>query len=1352
MLRAISPGNDVYSFNNNYPKRNQAASKINIKKTVLPNIKQTKDQTTDTEEIKSSFDNNNLNINPNFFLPQNIIKNKFIFNGINNRQKIEYKDSLNKTINLINNKISNFNNKYSIVNLTRNNRNNKLFFNRNFKLKSIEKSMIKSNSSINIINKQQTLTIINIPSNKFEKNSLNNLINQSQFLKRSSSLPKINIANKVDIKNNDNENNKCNLLYLKYGGADNSTINNLKKKRFIPINSHKVIESLQSLSLPDDNYGQKLIDILENRINSGYYRKIKFNLSKNYDNSKIYNDLNNDIYNKTKIKSIDNKNIEKKEFSKTFLTGIYDKFLLPDKNDKYNYTIHKIFLNSILDKICKKMIEIRDVKNRLITKQEIREEYCNQLNKLREEIYKNKNFNIINNNIFNINNNTNIINIDFSNNNSLINEISTAEELQENSCNINTTNDEKDKDKQYLTSKLLSLVNNSQLLAENNNGNNFINIEKYSNQNLEKIKTKYKNISKRENEKLLALIKENLKLKNKDLSLHDTCCNIYLNKLNNDSNIKNPQIKKIKNIVKKNLYENNYISSLTETYYSEEKKLNNVDKFLLNTKKIRYTFNSNEKEPRVERNYSYDSEGNIQHSFNLSPKLNIVNFDDVFEDIQQQYDINNNTDKNYAKIQTIKEIMRYFVNNKNNILRLRFSNALVQKYLSMMIPYKSLKNINKKNKKKKKQAKIKKKNILEDISKKIHKKIKIKGGKVMNTEAKETKIKKHYNTEDVFSQRKKIYNLSDCSSLRQTKFNERLYTDNIYLEIETNSSEYTDVPSDLDSEIEEMIRRKKEREKDKEGEEGVYAPKKEDKSKGGDFIISNPKDRDKEKEKDKDKNLKQSINNNNDNKEQISSNENNSIKDDNLSSSLPDKDLQNVSNVYLNSNIDKYLNNNENNEIEKNKSFKGNKQLFRTNTLHLSKTNNISTNTTSGKSGIVDMKLNVDNSKKKLPIYRKNTLTILKNITSDKNILDDKKKNNKNTDIKNLADLHLAKKAAILENIIEEESKETKRPRISKETGKKIRKKRTTMRKDIKINTDTNRKNSSSATSDYEAYSLNNDINSDNKSNNYITSKYHQNDVNDNNNNYTNIINSEDKDNIKKEEEQEKSSSEEDLLDKKNNSFCGNRPKISTGDDDEEEEEMEDNITSKTISYFDSIKRKIDKIMSLKKDKNEINEENKENENNEEEENEEEEESEKRERIKRQKKNINIKGVKGLFMDENNGEIKNIGDIDDMEIEKVEEIPKKLGWEEKFELFKEYVKDLKNMNEEQFNYDAMKYLKENDKEDFSGKAKLSQVKRINRYKAFLIQAKAKRINYNNYYTSHVIFAPGCIFNTGELCK
>ena len=120
--------------------------------------------------------------------------------------------------------------------------------------------------------------------------------------------------------------------------------------------------------------------------------------------------------------------------------------------------------------------------------------------------------------------------------------------------------------------------------------------------------------------------------------------------------------------------------------------------------------------------------------------------------------------------------------------------------------------------------------------------------------------------------------------------------------------------------------------------------------------------------------------------------------------------------------------------------------------------------------------------------------------------------------------------------------------------------------------------------------------------------------------------------------------------------------------------------------------------------------------------------------------------------DDNNVEIKKLDDLDVSEIGQIVENPKKIGWEEKFELFKEYIQELKGMNEEQFNYDAMKYLKEKDKEDFSGRTKLSQVERINRYKAFLLQTNKKRINYNNYYTSHVIFTPGCIFNTGELYK
>jgi hypothetical protein len=54
MLEAINPGNDVYSFRNNYPKKGHLSLTRNAKNLIFPNIKQTKDQTTATEEILKS--------------------------------------------------------------------------------------------------------------------------------------------------------------------------------------------------------------------------------------------------------------------------------------------------------------------------------------------------------------------------------------------------------------------------------------------------------------------------------------------------------------------------------------------------------------------------------------------------------------------------------------------------------------------------------------------------------------------------------------------------------------------------------------------------------------------------------------------------------------------------------------------------------------------------------------------------------------------------------------------------------------------------------------------------------------------------------------------------------------------------------------------------------------------------------------------------------------------------------------------------------------------------------------------------------------------------------------------------
>ena len=289
---------------------------------------------------------------------------------------------------------------------------------------------------------------------------------------------------------------------------------------------------------------------------------------------------------------------------------------------------------------------------------------------------------------------------------------------------------------------------------------------------------------------------------------------------------------------------------------------------------------------------------------------------------------------------------------------------------------------------------------------------------------------------------------------------------------------------------------------------------------------------------------------------------------------------------------------------------------------------------------------------------------------------------------------------------------------------------------------------------------------SDNKSNNAVISSMYNNNNNNNKNdisqNITNVNNTENKENINKDnkdnkdninkKEEEESSSDEEIIEHKYNSFYINGPKLFIEDDDNDIKNKY-NIYYKTISYFDSFKKKLDKIMSLKKKKKKE-ENNEKNENSEEKEYEEEESEEgvKRERIRRIKKNISVKGVKGLFLDDNNNiEINKDKETEEETEEKDEEIPQK-SWEAKLELFKQYIKNLKGMTDKQFKNDSMKYLNEIEKEDFSGKAKLSQVERINKYKAFLIKVEKKRNDFNNYYSSHIIFTPGCIFNTGEIFK
>ena len=1366
MLRAISPGNDAYNSKSLFQKKtkNLLKSNSNSSISILPNIKQMKNQTTTTEEIKIL--QNTMNIT-NYIYPEiNKIQKEPSFRDFVTSQKKKYGGSLID--------IPNFNFKNSVI-LNNNGKNNKLFFNKNYKLKSIEKSMIKSSSCLNLINSEQTLTVINIP-----KNNLNKNIFKGKYFNRSSSLPKLNFGNKANI-NNDTD-NKCNYLYLKFTGNDKSD-KNYKRKKFMMINSHKVIESLQSISMPDDHYGQKLIDIIENRINSGFYRKNKYNFnSNNNQNSSIINYQNINYY-KDIISSV-NKNEKNKDDNRhysTFLTDIFDNNLLPDKDNKYNYTIHKIFLTNILNKVCKKMVEIRDIKNRLVTKKEIREEYCNELDKLRDDLYNNKNFNIINNNIYNINSRTNIININFSNNNPILNEISIIEEHQENNFNnldnIDTTNNDKDKDKQYLTSNIFhSNEKNSNL------DSNFTLEEDVENKkSLEDIYSKYKIISKDRNKKFLKVIKDKLKTKNKDKTLHDSCYNLYTNNMSKgtSTHTSNSQMKRMKSIIKKNLYQNNLFPSLTENFYSDEEKLNYVDKFLLKTKELRYTFNLNE-ENESRRNYSYDLEGNVRHSFKVGPKLNIYNFDDIYDEIDKE--LSKTSSSEQTKINTLKEMIKFFMTNRNNLHKIKFNDEITRKYFSIMFPFLNFQKRRKVPKKMKKKI-IKKKqpiNIIEEISKKMHKKIYIKGGRLLDSFTKKYKMKKHLKTDENVKSRNRAYRLDDY--IIQP---ERSNTDNIYLEIETNSSEYTDIPSELDSEIEEMIRIKREREKKNEEEEGIYGQKREVKRRGKDFIISNPIS------KNKIKNLKQnSINEENKKAKNQIKNEYNSMKEENK---------KKESNINMNSNIGKYLKINENGVIDT-KSFKG-KRVIHKNNQNITKTSQETTNpNTKRQKGILDVKLEVDNSSKKenKSIFRKNSKNLNdkinnNNLNNEKKDID--KKSNRNKDTKKISELLNKKNKTQLENIIEEENKETKRIRKGDSKNRKktkIIKNRNLSRNDMKMNSDELKNGSKEEkTSDYEAYSLNNELPNDNKESKDrgdsilpITSKYrnkimdeqtddagnNRETKNNNKINESNIIsdkhNINDDNNIEnkinKDQETEEEELSEIIADSKQNSIMIYQESLlSSLSEDDNELTKKQNLTfsyfrPKKIEYYLKKKKKTQntdeiKDSAIKKNKNEENEGDREGEDEDESYKEDEEIENNKERIKRWKKKINIKNIKESFSDDNNKEdIKE--DEDENEEIKVEKLPKKLGWEERFKLFKNYIKKLKYMTAKQFIDDSLKFLKEDEKADNIIEPNLVQEEqddKIKQYKEFLLQAQKRGNKYNQFYPSHIVFTPGFVFNANE---
>ena len=208
---------------------------------------------------------------------------------------------------------------------------------------------------------------------------------------------------------------------------------------------------------------------------------------------------------------------------------------------------------------------------------------------------------------------------------------------------------------------------------------NTVNVEQDRKDHLNKMESNYKIVHKEENSKLLDFIKNKIKIPSKSLSIHDSFINIYFNRQKSAVNrhIINSSKRKRKRKGKRSSF------STSTNFFKQEEELNNVEKFILNTKKLRYTLNIKEKDIERERNLSYDLEGNIKNYFEGSLKINHVFFDDLYDELTEQYNINNKIHEKRAKKLMVKEILEYYLNKKG--VNLQFGDKISKKYLSMII-------------------------------------------------------------------------------------------------------------------------------------------------------------------------------------------------------------------------------------------------------------------------------------------------------------------------------------------------------------------------------------------------------------------------------------------------------------------------------------------------------------------------------------------------------------------------------------------------------------------------------------------------------------------------------------------
>ena len=186
-------------------------------------------------------------------------------------------------------------------------------------------------------------------------------IKSSFFLnKKHSYLKKTNqnLNNNIEkIKNNSYKENNLNYLYLQYNGKEFENKNH--HIQYMKIRPHELIESLKTYSMPTDVFGIKMVNYVQKFFDDDTYK-------------------NNSI-----------ENFMKEQFS----------------NQPCKITIKELVLNEILNNVISHCIEIRDKKNKVITREIIYDELKLQIENARNNLKIIQDYMDLNHDINNNNNN-----------------------------------------------------------------------------------------------------------------------------------------------------------------------------------------------------------------------------------------------------------------------------------------------------------------------------------------------------------------------------------------------------------------------------------------------------------------------------------------------------------------------------------------------------------------------------------------------------------------------------------------------------------------------------------------------------------------------------------------------------------------------------------------------------------------------------------------------------------------------------------------------------------------------------------------------------------------------------------